>query len=104
MSALVRATSADALKVILHERQDVYTILRHTSASGMLRRISVVVIDGGTITDITWHVANVAGYTMHYDSHALTVKGGGMDMGFAVVYQLASMLYGDGYALNQRWL
>ena len=32
------------------------------------------------------------------------VVGCGMDMGFDLVYRLSMELYGDGYALNARWL
>jgi len=32
------------------------------------------------------------------------VTGCGMDMGFHLVNSLAYILFGDGYALDQRWL
>ena len=34
----------------------------------------------------------------------VTMRGAGMDMGFALVYNLAHALHGDGYALKQRWI
>ena len=37
-------------------------------------------------------------------TNAVGVGGCGMDMGFHMVYTLASVLYGDGYALKERYI
>lgn len=96
--------SMKALYEILKPGDKVYTILRHVSASGMTRRISVKAIKGGTLCDITHHVANVAGFRMAFPKEGLRVSGCGMDMGFEVVYRLGAVLWpkGDGKTITGR--
>ena len=101
----------------------VYTVLRHTSASGMSRRISLFVIEGGSIRSIrTIDVlaADLLGYKLG-DKQGIPVNGCGMDMGFHLVYNLGAALWPDGtpephsrrngaanssggYALRHEWL
>lgn len=82
------------------------TILRHVSASGMSRDISPI-YNG---EDITYYVARATGdpINMKSGSRAIRVGGCGMDMGFALVYNLSCVLYGyedkGGYRLSQAWL
>lgn len=84
-------------------RPIVNTILRHVSASGMTRDMTLLVVDAdGEHRYLTWRAAQVLGWPMKGDY--LRVTGCGMDMGFHVVYSLARCLYGDGYALTHRWL
>jgi hypothetical protein len=92
------------------ERNTVYTVLRSVSASGMSRKISLKVAQGGDIFDITYLVAQAIGDRM-IDANgfnAIKVNGAGMDMGFHLVYSLSSVLYHGheraGYVLNHRWL
>lgn len=89
----------------------VYTILRHVSRSGMQRQISVVCISAdsdGKITDLhpNWSISQLVGYRLNKGGahDTLIVNGCGMDMGFDIAYNLSAKLYGDGYALNHRWL
>lgn len=75
-----------------------YTILRHVSASGMTRRISVKLVErkngGGMMSDLTWNVAKACDYRVNSGRHeGLVVTGVGMDMGFAVVNDLSYVLY-----------
>lgn len=73
----------------------VRTILRHVSASGMTRWISVV-IDG---EDYSWLVARAMGTRANQGRHeGIKREGCGMDMGFDLVYSLSRTLYRDGYA------
>lgn len=136
-----------ALRKLLPRGTTVYTVLAHVSSNGMSRRLKLMVPlvetqpdyskppktittpEGETITvrknvkvnvirDITWYAGKVLGHKVN-DRHELTVSGCGMDMGFAVVYDLASTLYAEdrkkkgygtgasklgGYALEQKWL
>jgi hypothetical protein len=93
-------------------RPDVYTILRHVSRSGMQRRISLVVIAGGSeqgdppyLADISYHASCVLERRFNRDDWGIVCNGAGMDMGFEIVYNLSSRLYGgDGYALSHRWI
>lgn len=109
----------------------VYTVLRHVSSSGMSRVISVVLIKPGKSGEepVMLHpnhaVAAALGLTLvtKGGSNGVKMGGCGMDMGFALVYELGAVLFpgGDGkytrgrngmtgpetnggYLLNQRWL
>lgn len=78
----------------------IYTILRHCSASGMTRWISLVVAraDGGAgdLVDISWQAARVMGSSVNIGHDGIKIGGAGMDMGFALVYDLGRYLYRDG--------
>lgn len=112
----------------------VYTKTTHISSSGMSRNIHVLIpvncYDHGkitpAITNISWAVAKAAGYKLAKDG-GLVVGGCGMNMGFSVVYCLASTMFGrderckqykfksgrngskeyetdGGYLLKQQWI
>jgi hypothetical protein len=91
----------------------VYTVLRHRSASGMLRRIGLVVILPGAAKKAEpmmrfpdWAGAVIYNdrSTLADDPEGITVRGYGMDMDFELVYSISQAVYGDGYALKQRWI
>jgi len=84
----------------------VYTILRHRAASGMSRRISLVLPPtekGGRFAHLDSNVAILLGLKGD-NGEGVTLSGCGMDMGFHLVYSLAGELFGDGYALKQEWI
>lgn len=88
----------------------VTTVVTHVSSSGMSRRFRVLGVgshprdDAPIVEDYTLSVARVLGWKTNDRRGELVVSGAGMDMGFHLVYTLASELYGDGYALNHRGL
>lgn len=103
----------------------VYTVIRHVSRSGMMREISVVipVIDiprydntGDKPKLVYSHVRQfvhpsytIAGllnrqYSEKNGHNAVVCHGAGMDMGWDLVYNLSSVLYGDGYKIKQEWI
>jgi len=104
------------------EKLTIYTKVEHVSRSGMLRYISMQIVENGEIFTIR-SLPNFekAGYKFNMDNgHDGWKMGGcGMDMGFALVYDVASF-YGQlalggyaelqkqnldmGYSINQRWL
>jgi hypothetical protein len=99
----------------LKETNTVYTVLRGASSSGLTQYVSLMVPgldhDGKPdLYNITWHASNVLGDKLHdRDGHrVLKLQGGGMDLGFNVVYNLSSVLYAGqdraGYVLKHRWL
>jgi predicted dehydrogenase len=96
----------------LKQGDRVYTLNRHTSASGMSRDISLFIAQGGEILDVTYYAAHALGWRLveRNGRRAIRVSGAGMDMGFHTVYTLASVLYrgaveGDaGYSLRHEWL
>lgn len=75
----------------------VCTIIRHVSRSGMQRAISPVIATDDGPMDISYWVARALGYRVHRNHGGLVVSGAGMDMGFAVVYELARALWEDGF-------
>ena len=100
------------LSYYLKEGDRVYTLNRHTSASGMSRDLSLFIAKGDEIQDVTYYAAHALGWRLveRNGRRAIRVQGCGMDMGFHLVYTLSSVLYrgaveGDaGYALRQEWL
>lgn len=92
-----------------------YTVLSHKSASGMQRSIKIVCISEGRIHDISHVAAKALGWRYDDRRGAVKVDGAGMDMGFHLVYALASALFRDnvaakvagkspGYLLKNEWL
>lgn len=113
-----RNESLARLHEILKPGDTVHTVLRHVSASGMTRHISVI---AGECNDITWYVMHALGERRSDKTGGLVIGGCGMDMGFQVVYNLGYALWPDGtpephgtrngepdtcggYALKHRWL
>lgn len=127
-------TKDEALKrlhEVLKPGDTVYTVLRHVSASGMMRRISLFVIrpnefDEGKpepyVLDFLCEPVGLGKWDR--DKGGIKIAGAGMDMGFDLVYRLGRILYPDGfkvegvgrngdtsghdndggYALQHRWL
>jgi hypothetical protein len=99
--------SAVYLKTILHPGDEVKTILRNCSRSGMSRRISLVVAVDGDVQDITFHAARAMGENIkqgrcYVQDGGLVVSGCGMDMGFHVVYNLSQTLFPDGFGVEGK--
>lgn len=93
------------LKETLKPGDTVYTQLKHVSRSGMQRVIQLLVLEiaghnGKQTPEPRW-----IGYTaakvlqMRYDRdrEGIVIGGCGMDMGFALVYDLARTLFPDGF-------
>lgn len=125
-----RKAAIEELKGMIKPGDTVYTSLNHVSQSGMTRAISCFVIQNNEPRNIDWYVNRACDYPHNERWGGLTVGGCGMDMGFAVVYDLSSAMYPDGfdcvgdhcpsndhsngvnaqhhtsggYALRQRWL
>jgi hypothetical protein len=103
------------LEEYLKDTKTVYTVRRGASSSGLTQYVSLMVPglnqEGKPeLYNITWHASNVLGDKLHdRDGHrVIKVQGGGMDLGFHLVYSLSSVLYAGqdraGYVLNHRWL
>ena len=101
MSTLTKAQQAqqqearDELRKMFPPGTTVPTILRHVSASGMSRAISV--IDPADLGDVSYLVARALGDRIDPRHGGVKVPGCGMDMGFHLVYSLSAVLYGDGW-------
>jgi len=82
-----------------------YTIIRHVARSGMSRSIDVISIsEDGEVYNISYLVKTVLDMKLDTTNGGVKIGGCGMDMGFAIVYNLANKLYGNGYAIHQEWL
>ena len=108
------------LRKLIIPGQTVYCTLRSVSSSGMSRRISLHIIENGTLRSIDSLAADATD-TAHSDKGGLIVGGCGMDMGFHIVYTLGYALWPNGtpaphgvrngapdtnggYALKSEWV
>lgn len=118
------------LRAMLSPGERIYTVLRHRSASGMSRRISLLLpcyderdkAAGykGAILGIDRLVSQALGLPVH-EKGGLVITGCGMDVGFEIVYRLGQVIWPNGtpephgirnghpdseggYALRQSWI
>ena len=83
----------------------VYNVLEHVTASGMTRYVkSYTFRPFGTDIFLSGYIARLLGQQRAHNRDGVKMVGCGMDMGFDLIYRLSMELYGDGYALNARWL
>lgn len=128
-----REQHIEVLRKQLTPGQTVYTKLNHVSKSGMGRVIDVYIMENNEPSRISWAVAQAIDARYDTKHEGVYMGGCGMDMGFALVYNLSRVLFqgrfecigqgcpsndhsnGDrdqtphthkdgGYALQQRWL
>lgn len=93
--ARYRQQIAADLKDYLKDPCTVYTVLRHVSASGMQREISLHVVDKATgrLLNITYSASVVTDRALGKRGGGIIIRGCGMDMGFALVDDLMSVLF-----------
>ncbi len=97
-------TALDNLRQWFPVGSTVHTILRHVSRSGMSREIGVVaILPDGDVRHPNYATAAALGLSMG-KGDSVKMAGCGQDMGFEIAYTLGLKLYGDGRALNHRWL
>lgn len=107
--------AVERLREILKPGDTIYTVLKHVSASGMSRSIQLATVLDGDIFDITYYAARALGERIDAKHGGIRIGGCGMDMGFALVYDLGRALWpsgtrngepdsAGGYALKQRWI
>ncbi len=99
-----REEAIEKLKEAIKEGDVLWTDLRHVSKSGMTRHIGVRYIKNNYPLNYTHLVAKALGSKVSDRYDGIKRVGCGMDMGFDLIYNLSYVLYGDGYAINQRWL
>lgn len=93
-----RAEAMEQLRALVEESNGiVYTILRHKSASGMLRVIDPIVMIDGRPHSLAWSCAKATGDKIDRDRGGIRLGGCGMDMGFALVYSIGRSLWPQGY-------
>jgi hypothetical protein len=98
-----RAEAIAYLHKILKPGDTVYSVLRHVSKSGMSRIVSLRIVRKGEIQWITGYAARAMGHKIADSGGRTGIKigGCGMDMGFALVYELGRTLWPKGFRLRK---
>ena len=94
----------DVLREIFPKGSVAYTVLLHVNRDGDNRSIKLLGVKDGGIRNVSGLVSEVLGYKFDRNRGGVWVGGGGMDMGFSLVYDLSRKIHGDGYAVVNRWL
>ena len=102
----------EKLREILKPGDVLYTTVKHVSRSGMSRVINIHIIRDNKPEWLSYWIAKALDYKFSERYEAVIVNGCGMDMGFHLVYNLSSILFPDGfginndggYALKQEWM
>jgi hypothetical protein len=90
--------AANELRKLFPPGSTARTILRHVSASGMTRWISVIADTPDGPHDVSHWVARIMGEHANRGKYeGIRVGGCGMDMGFSLVYSMSRILYRDGF-------
>tara|TARA_Y100001938_G_C7761811_1_gene268944 strand:- start:52 stop:360 length:309 start_codon:yes stop_codon:yes gene_type:complete len=93
------------LKKLFPKGSTAFTLVTKVAPSGMSRHILVTGSGRkGHVQNVSWYIAEFLDYKYKPDTRSVFVGGCGMDMGFHLVYTLSSVLYDDGYAIEQQWL
>lgn len=100
----LRAESLERLHTLFPKGSTVHTVLTRVSQSGMGRTFKVIVAySDGDVGSVHYDIARVLGRKVADDGlGGIYMPGCGMDMGFALAYELSQALHGDGYALSHR--
>ena len=85
------------LRARLKPGQEILCVLRHVSRSGMQRVIDLKIIEGGEMRGLGWSASRALGYRFDDKRDGIVVGGCGMDMGFAIVYELGAALFREGF-------
>lgn len=98
--------AVEDLRLWLPFGAEVYTLVKSVSKTGMSRQISLYVVQEGSIKEIDYFVARALNRRR---DKGIRINGCGMDMGYALVYELGRALFQDegadsGYGLRHRWL
>jgi hypothetical protein len=90
-----KAEAIERLRKILKPGDTVRTVLRHVSSSGMSRVIDLYAVSGGDLIWLSGMASTACGFKMDPKRQGIRIGGCGMDMGFAIVYELSSVLFRD---------
>ncbi|MFA6358630.1 MAG: hypothetical protein WCY09_08250 [Candidatus Omnitrophota bacterium] len=91
---------ADALariQALVKPGDTLYTKVEHVSRSGMLRVVTVYAMKDNEPINISGSLADLCGFAWDYNNDGFKVSGCGMDVGFEAVYNLACVLFPDGF-------
>jgi hypothetical protein len=90
------------LRKMLKPGSTVYTVLRNVSRGGTSRDIDVYMIHKGELVFLSGWVGKAIGLKRHPKRDGLTIQGGGMDMGFEIVYSLGHVLFPKGFKVTPK--
>lgn len=87
----------------------VYCILKRVNQGGDYRHIQLAVVAADhngkqVVRNISAPAATLMDRKLGDSTGGVCIRGGGMDMGFALVCELSYRLYGDEYSLKHEWL
>ena len=104
MTKAIKEEAIQELSNILKDipTDTIYTVIRHVSASGMQREISVKMIDAGRIIHLDYLVSTATGKKLGKHG-GIVMKGCGMDMGFALVDGINHM-FSPSKKFRQEWI
>jgi hypothetical protein len=97
-----RTEAIGKLRKMLRPGDVLYTVVRHVSASGMSRSISVLRVTRGAtgrppeVESLDFWVSRAVKEKIDRKHGGVVQSGGGMDMGFHLVYLLGRCLWPDG--------
>lgn len=91
-----------ALREIVKPGDTVYVSLKHVSRSGMLRVIQPFIIQEGRPRHIGYLAAKAIDLPYDRNKEGVRIGGCGMDMGFALVYDLSRVLFPEGFKVDGR--
>lgn len=86
----------ERLQEWIHPGDKVYTSVTHVSYSGMTRHIKVTAIKDNEPIHLSYNVARALDLRLG-NNQTVKVSGCGMDMGFALVYDLSHTMFPDGF-------
>ena len=78
----------------------VYTVLRHVAQSKASRSIDLYMIVNNEPICISGYVAKIIDAKTDRGNGGVKIRGGGMDMGFALVYEFSARLFPDGFDIK----
>ena len=85
----------------IKKRNVIHSLVLKVSASGMSRTARFYTCDKSEIISLNYYINIILGTKVNGDND-LVLKGCGMDMLFNEVYNLSSVLFGDGYYLTNK--
>lgn len=101
-----RADAIEQLHKLVTPGATLYTVLRSVSRSGMSRNIDVyaMTVENGALVKrwLSPLIARATGITFDRKRESLKMGGCGMDMGFAIVYDVGRTLYPKGFPVVER--
>ena len=99
-----KKTAIETLKKEIKKGDSIYTVLTKVNNMGTYRHIKPILFKDNQPLFLTYQIATALQYPIKEKTYSIGVGGCGMDMGFHLIYNLSSTLFGDGYAIKQRWL